>query len=252
MEKYYVYQYLDPRDNSVIYIGKGTGQRKFFHLKFAKSSNVLKDGHNKFFINTLRKILKENLEPKIEVVGTDLSEDAALKLEELLIKKHGRKLYDEGGTLLNILLGGSRGPEGLSEEHKKKISRALTGTIFSKERCENIRIAKTGKPQSSEHKRKIKNACLATCTTEEFKNKHRLATANKNKANFSKIWVIEDLLSNTVIEILNLKEWMSDQQWDQNDGQQFYRTLGKPNKYIDIAYRSHGYRLLEKRNQMII
>ena len=102
MEKYYVYQYIDPRDNQIIYIGKGKGNRKFFHLNKAKQEVELKEGQNKFFINTLRKILKEQLEPKIEVISSNLSEDEALKIEESLIRKYGRKMFDQNGILFNI------------------------------------------------------------------------------------------------------------------------------------------------------
>ncbi len=31
--KYYVYLYIDPRDSKTFYIGKGTGNRAFTHLK---------------------------------------------------------------------------------------------------------------------------------------------------------------------------------------------------------------------------
>ena len=30
--KYYVYVYLDPRDNTIFYVGKGVGNRAFAHL----------------------------------------------------------------------------------------------------------------------------------------------------------------------------------------------------------------------------
>ena len=249
MEKYYVYQYIDPRDNQIIYIGKGKGNRKFFHLNKAKCATELKEGQNRLFINTLRKILKENLEPKIEVVSDNLTEIEALNLEEFLITKYGRKLFDPAGTLLNILVGGSRGPEGLSEEHRLKISRAQAGRQFSKDHCENISKAKVGKACSIDHIAKLKVAAINSFKDPETKSKHARSTATSNKANFSKIWIIEDLISNTIIEISNMNEWVEAQGWDKNDGQQLYRTFGKPNKYIDSKYKSFGYRLLEKRNQ---
>ena len=61
MNKFYVYSYNDV--NGPFYIGKGTGDRRFDHLKFAK--NTKKNTH---FLNKIRKLLRENSSINIEIL----------------------------------------------------------------------------------------------------------------------------------------------------------------------------------------
>ena len=56
--KYYVYHLIDPRDNSVFYIGKGTGNRINDHQKEALRGallNVEKEKFNKAVNNITKK-----------------------------------------------------------------------------------------------------------------------------------------------------------------------------------------------------
>jgi len=94
---FYVYLYIDPRTNLPFYVGKGTKDRKFYHLEETIESTINK---RKFYrIQSLRKI---GLEPIIEEVKIfDLEEDA-YQFEEKLINQYGRKGYDPNGILLNI------------------------------------------------------------------------------------------------------------------------------------------------------
>jgi LEM-3-like GIY-YIG domain/NUMOD3 motif len=99
---YYVYEYVDPRNNLPFYIGKGKGNRCFSHLEGARfgfdTGNSLKD-------RKIKKILSLGLEPKITRFLENLTEEDALRMEEMFIFFHGRKL--EGGILTNIAGSGN-------------------------------------------------------------------------------------------------------------------------------------------------
>jgi hypothetical protein len=96
---YYVYQYIDPRNNLPFYIGKGKGKRYQTHL-FETADNT--ENLKKYaYIQGLR---NKGLMPTIEIVLDNLSEDQAYHLEESLIIKYGRKDIDPQGILTNICL----------------------------------------------------------------------------------------------------------------------------------------------------
>lgn len=94
---YYVYFLIDPRTDQPFYVGKGKKDRAKSHLKETQETTINIRKYNK-----IQSILKEGLEPKIIYYAVDLSEQTAYNLEADLIKKYGRKDYDEGGILLNI------------------------------------------------------------------------------------------------------------------------------------------------------
>lgn len=80
---YYVYVYIDPRDHSEFYYGKGSGNRKNAHLNESKDSEKNK---------IIAEIKKEGLRPIIRVIAKGLSEDQAFLIEKTLIWKLGRNL----------------------------------------------------------------------------------------------------------------------------------------------------------------
>ncbi|WP_020183549.1 GIY-YIG nuclease family protein [Methylotenera sp. 1P/1] len=80
---YYVYVYIDPRDFTEFYYGKGQGNRRYAHLKDNGSTEKSK---------IIADINKANLEPIIRVVAKDLTEDQALLVEKTLIWKIGKNL----------------------------------------------------------------------------------------------------------------------------------------------------------------
>ena len=43
---FYVYKYIDPRNNQIIYIGKGKGNRRFYHLNKVKNNPTLNNFKN--------------------------------------------------------------------------------------------------------------------------------------------------------------------------------------------------------------
>lgn len=100
MNDFYVYGLIDPRTNSLFYIGKGRGNRinQHFHNK------VKSDGNNEK-INVINEIQNARLNVKKIQIGKNLSEESAYALEKILIYRIGRKIIDEG-PLTNIQPGG--------------------------------------------------------------------------------------------------------------------------------------------------
>jgi len=81
--KYYVYQLIDPRSNTVFYIGKGTGNRAHTHNQFT-------DGNNNYYKDSLIKELhKQELEPVVEIIKYFVDEQLAYDYEEHLIETIG-------------------------------------------------------------------------------------------------------------------------------------------------------------------
>lgn len=81
--KYYVYKLIDPRSNTVFYVGKGTGNRAYLHAKF-------KDGNNNYYKDSLIKELhKQELEPTVEIVEYFADEKEAYEYEDRLIENIG-------------------------------------------------------------------------------------------------------------------------------------------------------------------
>lgn len=78
---FYVYALVDPRDNKVFYIGKGTGNRVFAHeIESNKSSNAEKKKLQK-----IREIENEGAKVKRLIINWGLSEDEAFIAEATLI-----------------------------------------------------------------------------------------------------------------------------------------------------------------------
>ena len=73
---YYVYIYLDPRNDEIFYVGKGKNNRCFAHLSDDSDSEKVKR------INEIR---QENKEPIIEMLIHGVTEDTALKVEASVI-----------------------------------------------------------------------------------------------------------------------------------------------------------------------
>jgi antitoxin component YwqK of YwqJK toxin-antitoxin module len=100
MTQYYVYGLIDPRTNSIFYIGKGKGKRVFEHL--AEKEDI---HSNTGKLNTIKEIQKNGLQVGHLIIGENLQEDTALLLERLLIYRIGRNIFGEG-ILTNIVPGG--------------------------------------------------------------------------------------------------------------------------------------------------
>lgn len=131
---FYIYVYLDPRKSGKFeysdfcslyepfYIGKGKNKRCYYHLN--EANNEHSKLKNRFNINKIKSILKEDLEPFIEKIFINLSEEESYNKEIDLIKEIGRKNL-KTGPLTNLTSGGD-GTSGyvFTEEDKVKMSNA--------------------------------------------------------------------------------------------------------------------------------
>jgi len=117
---FYVYVYKDPRptkNQQVVYVGKGTGERAYQHW-------TQRVKHNKGFGAFLALLRREKLEPIIEIVKDQLEESEAFYEEMRLIEIYGRRDLGKG-ALFNLTDGG----EGFSnvirtDEWKQNLSTA--------------------------------------------------------------------------------------------------------------------------------
>ncbi|WP_421521882.1 LEM-3-like GIY-YIG domain-containing protein [Ochrobactrum quorumnocens] len=93
-KSYYLYALKDPRHThaQAFYIGKGTGVRRYDHLK----ADATRKG------DRIREIQNEGHQVLITVLAEDLNEPQALKLEAELISAFGT--IDSGGILLNSVI----------------------------------------------------------------------------------------------------------------------------------------------------
>lgn len=165
---YYVYLYIKP-DGTVFYVGKGREDRYLHHLLEAKKSKS-KDS-NKLKISTIRKILRQGLEPEIKFVDSNLSEEQAFELEEFLISEIDR--IDLGtGTLTNMTNGGE-GCRGqiISDERKEQLRVQMTGEGNPNYGNTGEKCIWWGRKHTEETKEKLRLAQLGRVMTEEHKQR---------------------------------------------------------------------------------
>lgn len=96
---YYVYQLVDPRNNQPFYIGKGTGNRAQQHLY------TLSREQNKYKQHKIDAIRNDGFEPRVEYIAENIVDASlAYDIETSMIKKLGRKGYENGGILTNVCI----------------------------------------------------------------------------------------------------------------------------------------------------
>lgn len=144
MKNFYVYIYLDPRNDVPFYVGKGFGWRYKRHLTKYATNIHLK--------NRVLAIRREGFEPIIGRFFT-VSEDDAFQLERALILAFGRR--DQGtGSLCNYTDGGegSSGRKGFkhTEETKRHLSQKLKGREVTQEHRDRIGASNKGRGGPSE------------------------------------------------------------------------------------------------------
>lgn len=98
----YVYALIDPRDNRIFYIGKGTGNRIFQHEKDALAD---KDTVNPEKNTLIREIHKEGKVVIKLIIRWNLSNDEAFLLESVLIDLLSHPLFEGRIQMLNVIDG---------------------------------------------------------------------------------------------------------------------------------------------------
>ncbi|MEL7643051.1 MAG: GIY-YIG nuclease family protein, partial [bacterium] len=79
--KSYVYLYIDPRNNELFYVGKGTEDRLFAHLRDQSESKK---------VARIAEIRKNGYEPQIDVLRYGLSNSEAALVEAAVIDLIGK------------------------------------------------------------------------------------------------------------------------------------------------------------------
>jgi hypothetical protein len=177
---YYIYHYIDPRDNLPFYIGKGTANRCFDHLT-ETAENTL--NRHKFY--RIQFLIQHNMPPIIKkVIDNIINEDDAYKLETEEILKYGRIGFEENGILTNICLD-NKPPSWKnrvkSEEHRKNLSKSHLGKklpadtkrkiIETKIKNGTLKSGMEGKLHRNETKLKISKSKTGVMLTDIHKEK---------------------------------------------------------------------------------
>ncbi len=107
--EYYVYQLIDPRDESIFYVGKGCRKRMYQHVESVKYGQI-PNGSNTKLGHKIKKILSLELKVKYKKVFLTENKQDAYNKEKELIEEIGLK------NLCNLTDGGEGG---FSSEQQK-------------------------------------------------------------------------------------------------------------------------------------
>lgn len=168
---YKVYCLIDPRDNSIKYIGI-TKRNLEIRLKEHINDKKSKKTYKAFWINKLKSL---NLKPIIKLLEGSLNSINAKELEIFYIAK-----YRLGNKLTNSTAGG----DGVREykhtkETKKLIKEKLTGRTLSDEHRKNIGLA-SQRPCTEAAKNKLRKSARKQWSNPELLNKMKKRTGSNN------------------------------------------------------------------------
>ena len=202
----YVYL-LCRHDGRPCYVGKGSGDRWLYHEELTLYK---KSGHyNKHLGSIIRQAHDAGMElPKIKLVE-NVTDEQAFEIEKLYIAAIGREL--NGGPLVNLIDGGD-GPAGYKPSAKllAYLSSIRKGRKLSEEWRKNIGSGLKGVPKTEEHKKALSAALTGTkkksgwWSTEEGRAKQR---AN-NRGNTGRKHSVEsiNLISQAAIRQYNSRQ----------------------------------------------
>jgi hypothetical protein len=199
--RFYVYALCDPRAPGSFkyeivlgefvdfacepfYIGKGTGRRMFTHV-VAANRGTKQASENPHKTNKILAIQAQGFAVAEIKIRDDLTESAALELEEFLVEKIGR--VTEGGLLCNILNGGAAGSSGipLKQEHRDKLSASHKGSQRAyRASVENMKKAHQLTPDQVRAKAEKQKKTFAARSAED-ESQRRAVISNASK----RLWV---------------------------------------------------------------
>jgi len=97
---YYVYCLYDPRDKKIFYIGKGKGNRVFYHMKGAIEGSQKNEK-----LDTIREMIKNNTKVGHYILRHGLKEKEAVEIESCLIDMLAFEEFKKLSKLTNIVSG---------------------------------------------------------------------------------------------------------------------------------------------------
>lgn len=93
--RFYVYQIIDPRNQKVLYIGKGTGGRCYFHFTISRKHQDIKEKNLFQILQSILDTTNYDQFDCVQILYRGLSDKSSRKLELDLIKKIGyENLYN--------------------------------------------------------------------------------------------------------------------------------------------------------------
>lgn len=197
--KYYVYFLINPIDNKIFYVGKGTGERMFIHEKKARKG--ISSNNNSKLFNKINEIHKLGLSIVYDKIFESDNEFEAYEIELLEINRIGienltnittTRIYN--GVSSNVKLGLKNSEKNKNrleylktEEYRNKCKAINLGEknpFYGKKWNELQRkkiIESNKKPKTEEHKLKISNAVKGLTKTEEHRKNISAALRNSIK-----------------------------------------------------------------------
>lgn len=123
---FYVYQLRIEDQDKPFYVGKGQGQRAYYHLK----ADCINNDSNRHKVHTILKAHRDGKEVLVEILQRNMTEQEALNKEIELIALYGRR-DTKTGCLTNLTDGGD-GVSGMvhTEESRKLASQRVREYIL--------------------------------------------------------------------------------------------------------------------------
>lgn len=167
---FYVYIHRRLDNNSVFYVGKGSGNRAYSGAR-----------RNKYWKNITTKHGYS-----VEILFTDLEEKQAFILESDLIVN-----FKAFGVKLSNMTDGGEGSSGRKQtkETRQKIAKSKEGFIFTESHRANISKALKGREASPTRIEKMRKSLTGKKQTEETKQKRRDSLRRSDKKRDNNVYV---------------------------------------------------------------
>lgn len=111
--KCYVYALVDPRDNHIFYVGKGSGNRVYQHAQAA-----IADDSQNLKLSTIREILNLGMAAKYYIIRHNMTEDEAYLVESAIIDLLTYPAFNKENLLTNIAVGHHQWDEGIKSDEE--------------------------------------------------------------------------------------------------------------------------------------